>query len=724
MRLNSLVSNFKISIVLIFLLPYFAFSQPENTSFEHISSDYNLFHFSINSILQDKTGFLWFGTRAGLNLYDGKKFIVFKEISSDSSVSSDLIKTIFESKDGTLWIGTEGGFNKYNKERQTFRRYLYNSIDQFTICDNKINGVVEDKNGDIWIATSRGLSRFDRKSEKFFNYFSSKSNVRTIQSDYIWSICLDSDGNLLLGYDNLNLDYIIIPDKNGRESIPNTDLDIKHFTINHERKNSIYISKIFQDKEGTFWLGTYGLGLFSFDKSALSVKSKSIDLVIPLKFIDYQADNTGNKTISNNNITDILEDNENNLWIGTFGGGLNLLHKNKKVFEHFRYDNKNINSLNSDYIKSLYIDRSNNLWIGTYTGGINKYSPDRNKFKIYRNNPDDKNSLKNSMITSLYLDKGGILWVGTREGLNMLDREHKKSESFIYGSNELVDAPSNLIRSICEDNSNHLWIGTHNGVHCFDKKTRKYIIDYNKPLQKILAKNTIRALIYDSLNTLWIGSLRGVFKLNLSTGEFKQYANIQNDSTSLSFDYIWALYLDKYRNLWVGTKNGLNKFDIETERFKRYYTKGGNKINKQENFITTLTSDEDNVIWAGTYTGGLRKLVPSSYHISTKPNYSLSELYQFNISDKIETSIGGILVDKSQNLWVGTDNGIIIINRKRDDFRLYDIKEQAVSNELNTGAYFGGPTGEYFFGGNNGIISFFPEKIIYEFALKRSQIIT
>jgi ligand-binding sensor domain-containing protein len=691
MNINYLVRKVKLVILLFLLVQQGLHAQYQNINFEHVSSENNLFHFSINSILQDKTGFLWFGTRTGLNLYDGRKYIVYKTTNSDSSISNELIRVIYETKDGTLWIGTEKGLNKYDRDKRIFLRYINNPKNQESICDDKINGMVEDKNGNLWIATSNGLSKYDKKSDKFINYYSLPDNPNSIQSNMVSAIAIDNDGNLLLGLSTLGLDYVNLS-KNHENGISKT-LDIRHFSIKRASSSSVYISKILLDINNKIWIGTYGLGLFSVDKSAFSnLKGKNI--VQDLNVTAYQGNKIGSKNISNNMVTDIIEDNNGNLWIGTFGGGVNIYYKNRNEFEYFKYDNKNGSSINSDYIKSLFIDRSNNIWIGTYTGGLNKYSPNQNKFKVYRNIPGDKSSLKSNLITSIFQDKKGILWIGTRTGLNRLDREKDQCDLYVYGSKESINDPCNLIRSSCEDNNNKLWVGSHDGLHCFDIIKKKYILKYNEPLQKLLLKNIIRTIILDDENNLWIGASGCLVKYNLSTNQFKKYIHIPNDPTSLNHNYVWSLYKDQFGNIWIGTREGLHKYNKDGDNFTRYILKTSPKLMYQENFISSICSDNHGIIWLGTFTGGIHRLTPHFKSDSKIPAYEQDSLSHFNISGSNEASIGGILIDKSQNLWAGSDNGILMLNNNRNISRLYDIRDRVASNELNTGSFFGSPTGE------------------------------
>ncbi|HEY9186387.1 MAG TPA: two-component regulator propeller domain-containing protein [Ignavibacteria bacterium] len=696
-------SIFTYLIILTLSFSLKSFSQYDNISFEHVSIDNNAFHFSINTILQDKTGFLWFGTRIGLSLYDGKRFLNFRTSESDSSLSSDLIRKIFETSNGDIWIGTANGINKYIYDKGYFKRYIFNKKNKPSL-NIEVRGIIEDKSGYLWIATNDGLKFYDSKKDTFITFYHDDNKPTTIQANDIKSISLDSIGNILLGYDNLLLDYIYLSDFN--YSSLKDEFNIYHYSLSKDKKEKSSIMKILVDSKNQYWIGTNGNGVYKLSHSDFNfneAKKGKVNLLQNKGIFNLKLQ------LSSTFIRDIIEDFNNNIWIATFGGGLNLYDQVSGLVSCYKNDQNNPESINSDFITSLYIDRSKNLWIGTYTGGLNKYSFNIEKFRLIRSS-DDPVSLSNNLVTAVYQDNNGILWVGTRQGLNIIDRNKKKKEVLIYGKKEDIAEPKNLIRSIIEDNNNRIWIGTHDGLNCIDKNSKRFILKYNLELQKKLDNQIIRALLFDK-ETLWIGSDYGLYKYDLILNKFKQYLSIPNDSSSLSNNYIWSLYKDKFGNLWVGTKNGLNLFNEKNEKFKRYYFVDNNKIKEGDNLITTIISDYKGNIWIGTFVSGLHVLEPEFISNSNIPNYSNSKVKHFSLFPDERMSVSYLMIDENQNIWFGTDEDIIAMNKENNSFRAYNLKGRIFSNELNTGSGYAGPNGEFFFGSNNGLICFYPSKI-------------
>ncbi|MEP7253643.1 MAG: two-component regulator propeller domain-containing protein, partial [Ginsengibacter sp.] len=158
---------------MVLLSPSFSNGQSRILKFEHIQTDAGLSQSNVLSILQDSRGFMWFGTRDGLNKYDGYKFTVYRnDPKTPGTISNDYINDIIESRDGNLWIATwGGGLNCFDRQKGNFTYYKYNPKDPKSISSNFITSIQEDKKGNLWIGTeSGGLNMMDQKT-KIFKHF-------------------------------------------------------------------------------------------------------------------------------------------------------------------------------------------------------------------------------------------------------------------------------------------------------------------------------------------------------------------------------------------------------------------------------------------------------------------------------------------------------------------------------------------------------------------------
>ena len=541
-------------LVYILLSCSMLFSQETELIFEHVSIDLHLPNVEIRTIHQDKTGFIWFGTINGVQLYDGHQITRFTSNSNDSnSISNNSITKILETKDRNLWFGTERGLNKYDPKNGKFKRFLHNTKDTNSIYNNFINGIVEDKYWNLWVITNSSISFYDITTEKFKNYIINNKYGTFSFASKPTSIAIDLDGNLLIGYENLVLDYIFINDQTKEDAL-SSNFKYKRFHLNKSNNSEHYISCIYQSSDKKYWIGTEGVGFFSIGyenlKTALASNTNEIKIN---NYNSYFRSNSSFPKI----ITDIAEDKNKNIYLTSFGNGLYCYYTRYDNFKNFKHSRETITSLNSDFLYSVHIDRSDNIWIGTYTGGVAKYSPNKSHFEIYKANNGNQGLLKTNIVSAIYQDKEGIVWVGSREGITRIDRKKKSSESFSYTPSAQFNILANHIRSIAEDNNKRLWLGSRDGLHCFDKQSKKFIYNYNPKLYKVIAQNYIRALLFKD-NILWIASYAGLVKYNVSNNQFVVYSNQPNDPTTLNDNSVWALHLDKFNNVWVGNRNGLS----------------------------------------------------------------------------------------------------------------------------------------------------------------------
>lgn len=154
----------------------------ENTKFKHLSVEDGLSDNTVSAILQDKEGFMWFGTGDGLNKYDGYKFTIYRNNPNDSnSIGPGNIRCIHEDKEGFIWIGSEESLSRLDKKNGKFKVYLNNPTDPNSLSNNIVIDIKEDKEGILWISTyGGGLNKFDKKSGRFYAYKNDKKNPNSL----------------------------------------------------------------------------------------------------------------------------------------------------------------------------------------------------------------------------------------------------------------------------------------------------------------------------------------------------------------------------------------------------------------------------------------------------------------------------------------------------------------------------------------------------------------
>ena len=672
------------SILILWLMfSNYSIAQNEPLRFEHIGIEEGLSNNNVTAILQDRKGYIWFGTMDGLNKYDGYSFTRYQFDPFDSnSLSQNTIYTIFEDNYGFIWVGTYEGLCRFDRSTEKFSRFKLTPGAKFS--DPNISAVSEDRDGMIWAGSfTGGLCRLDRQKGIFLPEHFEIMGVRCMYKDKTGTLWVGSS----TGLHKINLSA----KKAGKPANVNFTHHRYDFS-NPDSLSSNLVTSIFEDHEGIMWLATNN-GLNSFDRRTG-------------KFKRYLNDPKNSRSISTNNLglwlgTSIQEDPEGNLWIGT-AKGLNKLSRDRRVFTAYLHNSKDASSLSSNNVISLHIDKarilytgtwegklgkanlnpkpfglisqepnninslSNNavtailedsagiIWIATCGGGLNRWNRRTNQFKHYRHNLSNPGTLRSDTVMALLEDRHGHLWVGNGD---VLSRWNKQSGEFIhYDSKDknYKEEHKPYIISISEDHDGYLWLGTGNGIKRFDEKNGEFWHKrYNPTDTNGISDYTAITIFADSRDNIWIGyGSRATDKYNKRTGLFTHYKHDPKDSASISSSVVCTFFEDA-QGLWLGTlSGGLCHFDYKTEKFRTYTDKHGLPAN---NVYSILTDNNDN-LWLGT-SNGLSRFDPI---IKTFTNYDYRDGLQSNVfvaTDNTNLSKGGCIKGRDGTLYFGGNNG-------------------------------------------------------------------
>ncbi len=674
---NCIYRKSRVLIILIFFLSLLfqgnLRGQPADIKFEQISIEQGLSQGTAFCILKDKQGFIWIGTQDGLNRYDGHKFKVYNHDpkNPDESLSHDYVLTIYEDSNGILWVGTDGGgLNKFDREKKKFSNFRNNPYNNKTLSNNNVRAIYADKSGTLWIGTDEGVNKFDRNANEFIPYL---INVR------INSILQDNSGLLWIGTDK-GLYYY------NQEKGQFIEVNFKK-KPGEEEPIPQKIKVIYEDIDGVFWLGT-DLGLFIREKDGS---------------IHDMRDIAGNQEeLKDKQISAIAKDLTGNLWIGTQSNGLYIFDpKEKNLIPSCNIPN-DPNSLSHNIVRSIYVDKDGLVWIGTDGGGINKFDPKRKKFYLYRNIPEDQTSLSKDDVMSICKGKNGVIWIGTLgKGFDRFNsKENKKKFYHIKIPFEVSNNPKrDQITAICEDHNGIVWLGTKEaGLYGFNPQEKSFM-HYKEHIKE---NADIVCIYVDGENVLWIGAMDGgLIRIDKNRKEFKCYKNEPRNLKSLSNDKVLSICDGIPGILWVGTAGGgLNKFDKEKEEFTCYQPDPEKLDSLSHNFIISIYKDSSGTLWIGTK-GGINKFDGKN---ETFTAYSTQDGLPSNV-------IYAILEDDAGNIWLSTNRGLSRFNPNSKEFRNYTIRDGLQGYEFNGRAACKGDQGEMFFGGINGLNSFFPKEI-------------
>ena len=701
----------------------------EQLKFEHLGVSDGLMHNSIVTILQDKKGYMWFGTSNGLYRYDGYNFVYYSNSPDDDfSLLSNEVNVLFEDSKGVIWVGTKFGLCYYNREEDLFISSLsIGSIeaDKRKIID-PVRCIEEDKFGALWIGTRFGVYHINKNLDTSFNMRLINSGIaeNTLSHNNINSIEEDDMGRLWLGT-NVGLNLL------RREK--DSSFSFKRFLNKPGNKNSLsnnYVSKILKGTNGKLFIGT---------KKGLTVLEKDT-LRGTENFKTYTYNKKNKNSIGNNNINTLTEDHRGNIWIGFRNKGLNKFNPANGKFNHCQNYTSQESKLRSNSITDLFVDNSGVLWVAAQRGWLSKLNIDRKKIAHYKYNKPNFKGLSSNLINSIYEDSKNNIWIGTLDnGLNRLTFSDGSPEFIKYkhdknNKNSLID---NSVFAICEDNFGNYWISSQtDGISHVkmenDPKSNKIqsVFYNNKPSIKNFPSNKIAVLTKDNKGDIWSGSYDkgGLIKFTPTRfGEkkltFLQYQHNPGNENSLTSSSISCIYEDSEGVLWVGTNGGgLNKILRDEfnnpEKFIRIVNEKNNSKSLSSNYVFSIHEDKKGNIWVGTFGGGLNKIS------KIEKNNLFPEIARYFKEDGVTANeIYGILEDEEDNLWISSNNGISVFNTKKETFEPLSLSDGIQSEIFRKHAYFKDSKGLMYFGGINGINVLDPSEMVNNSSLPRIEIV-
>jgi len=492
----------------------------------------------------------------------------FDCLTLQDGLSQSTVSSIVQDDLGYMWFGTIDGLNRYDGYDVT----VYENIpeDTTSIADDWITALCLDDEGILWIGTlSRGLCKYNQRTDQFTNF---ALNVVEVDSPLRQRLLAE---------------------------LPFTFSYLNYYTI----------KSVFEDSRGILWLGTFGGGLYQFDR-----KNQSF---IHVPFVD---DPTGGLASNIMSITESGTGSERVLWIGTYGGGL-VRYTEADGFAYFRHDPDNRNSLGDDRIVTIYPDtlgRSSVLWIGTFGGGLDRLAIGENRFLHYRYDPRNAASLSSNFILSILRDGCGSLWVGTFDaGLNRLEFKANKFHRFQHDPLNSSSIGSNEVLSLYEDRSGNVWIGTNfgNGLNKFNRRKSAFSHCYHDPSNtNSLSEQVVFSIREDREGILWIGTFQtGLNRYDRRANQFTNYRRDPHHPHSLSDNHIRAIFEDSRGRLWIGTfSGGLNYFHREKNRFIQFKHDPLDSTTISGNQVRAICEDAMGRLWIAVFGGGLDMLDPET----------------------------------------------------------------------------------------------------------------
>lgn len=668
-----------VALLPLFVLSFWVNGQQPALHKSFLTVENGLSHNEVTSIVQDHDGFIWIGTRGGLNRYDGYEFKIFNQVPGDSnSLVNPSVESLFVDSKGNLWIGTKsGGVSKYNPFTEKFQNIAVNYKNSSEILpDNRILSFYEDKKGRIWIGTwSSGLVIYDEENNSSKQYLGDRmvNSIVETSNDHIW-----------IGTNEGMFQFKLEEDSIIGQSVP---------------PYNFYCTELrFDEKRNFLWITAGNL-------KKLNLTTNEVK--------EYEIGNAYQESTVHSYETIDL-DNKGNIWLGTWGTGFYHFNPDTETFQRYLINPENQATLNKDYdaVLSIFQDKDGNLWLGTNGGGICLLAP-KLKFNHIGYHPMPGKGLANTRIMTVVNDRKENLWLGTI-GSGLFWSPDRKNFYAVEYPESVNRSRFFIIKFLYEDKAGQIWAGTNVGlcrIEFVNNKPKMIITDFtafNPDFNYYQHSNYQYVSILDVKKMLWLGSLmNGLFLVDKTNGlrVIKHLRNNNSASGNLNSSRISYLFEDSKERIWIGTYNGLhiyNSADTTIQLAENYFEVSGEFTG---NIITCIDEDPEGNIWIGT-PNGLNKLTETGENSFQVVFYTEEDGLSSNFVKAISHDLNG-------NIWISTNTGISKLTATEAEslFVNYNETDGVQGNNYTEASVFRNNRGEIFFGSSLGLTYFNPKEI-------------
>lgn len=612
--------------------------------FESIGREQGLQDLSVSNIVQDKNGFIWFGTQGGLFRYYGKDATAYRNdpFKTDGLIHNLIQTMYYDDENHNIWLGTYQGVSMLDIETDQFTNY---TVDGNGLSNNVVVAIGRDADENIWFGTLDGLNRLDIETGQF--------KVYDVEGKVVRSILLDSRGRLLIG----TYEGLFYFDESA-DALIKVDLEYP----------SQFVMVVKEFQKGKLHLGLWDGGVLELD-------------------LDFKVQK--HMTFDDNRVYTLQMTKDKTLWVGTWGGGL-FCQKDHEIFSFNDRDMKG--SINHSVIYSLLEDRSGLLWIGTNGGGVFKTNPQKENYLEIFSRSDDPDSLDEGKINTIFRDSKNRLWIAVyNKGLNRYVEISGKILKYNSENTEKMKLVNNQIMDIIEY-QNVMYVASGSGVDKYDE------INDNFEDTGLLPSGTITyTLEIDSENHLWVGTyLDGVYEFDESLN-LLNHLTMGEEANDLSDNLVYDITSDMKGRLWIGTNNGLNVYDKVNGFNRKYFKEDGNFNGLASNTVRSIIESKDGTIWIGMVGGGVSKYIEET-----------DSFLSYTESDGlVENTVVGLKEAVDGQIWIATHNGISILDPKTNNIINLSLSD-GIGGYTFTGEGFKDADGSLFFGGTHGVTRFPP----------------
>jgi len=636
-------------------------SGSERLYFNHLSVSDGLSQNLARVIMQDHQGFVWVGTKDGLNRFDGQEVRVFRTDESDpNSIGCNYISSLYQDDGHILWVGTEKGIYRYDPEYERFAHFDMESSTGRKVTGDVV-GIKKDDSGRIWMAEIRGaLFCFNPETGTLDSYpyeelYGKPLTVRCLEIDRGGTVWLGDFGNGLL---RLSQD---------RRSL------IPWKKPGSENKQENYVNSIIRGPGNSLVIGYWGCGVELLDLDHLSYRI--------LIEGDERQEPVFCRVMARTEEDLLLVGSESGLYVYDLQEDRLVNHVVESTHDRF--------ALSDKAVHAVYGDRNGGIWVGTYYGGVDyclQLAPSFKKYYVQ----DEEGGLSGRRVHQFCRDVAGRIWLCTSDaGLNVFDPETERFEPVALGPDFRNMPCLCLIRD-------ELWVGTNTqGILVLDPDTRSLKHQYKKTdLPGSICDNGIFAILQCRDGDVYVGTYLGMQRYDGASDRFIH----ENGIPPI---YISTIYEDRRGRLWAGSSRGVFMRPAKGDDWVHYISDPSNPGTLPSDKIKSVFEDSHGIVWILTNGGGFCRYLPEK---GTFKTYDSRDGLSNDVVFRMEEDMDGLL-------WISTNNGLVSFDPLREQFRIYTVDDGLLSNQFNDRSSMETDDGTLYFGCIEGFISFDPRKL-------------
>ncbi|WP_428329300.1 hybrid sensor histidine kinase/response regulator transcription factor [Mucilaginibacter sp.] len=662
----------------------------------------------------------------------------FSHLDITNGLSDNQVNCIFKDDKGFMWFGTTSGLNRYDGYK--FRIFKHDAQNSASLGENNVTSINQGPENKLWIFTHSAISIYNAATETFSRNITAQLAAYNIPASQIKSVKKDQQGN-----------FWFLTEGKGLYCYNTATRTTAFYNSSSKSKVALYsnyVVDIIGGQHNMYWL-IYNDGtidqLNTLTNRILFRYSGFTNAVgVKLPYFNLTADNKGNlwiysngkpigvycynrsanslihfskdlpvNKLNSNIINSIVQADDNKIWIGTDHGGINVVDPitNKISYVMNKEDDPKSLSGNSIF---LFKDNTGIIWAGTFKQGANYYHTGIMQFPLNRHFTTDKRSLPYDDVDCFAEDELGNLWIGTNGGgLIYFNRVANTYTQYKHDAANPSSLSNDIVVRLRLDHEHKLWIGMYfGGLDRFDGKQFTHY-RHNDKIPGSLSDDRVYSILEDSKNNIWVGTFTG--GLNIYD---PKHNNFLHPQYGLSSYYTSTVYEDTQHNIWVGRDQGVDVIENNTHKVKHYYNKPKDANSLVANDVNTIIQDSRGLMWIGTK-DGLSILNPKTDQFLTA-----NDGFSFPSSN-----ISNILEDNYGQLWVSTNNGLANIRLTQSggkyQFQVNNFNEfdGLQGRGFNMNAAFKMKNGLLMFGGAHGFNLFDPG-VINTFKPKQNLVFT